>query len=179
MSGIFRIVVGLMSALFVAATSAHALPFNDDMVNVQKRTGSVMRSKPAGSVPIGSLDDRVESFADAQALVNPLKGDEISKENGRRLFHINCSPCHGDISKKDWTPGPVGQKWMQTLPGTFIPDLRGMDNNRKKDYAAVTDGYIYGVMHFGFGLMSGYGWKLSPVEHWDIVNYIRSEQGKN
>jgi len=40
-------------ASFVAVTDAMALPFNDDMVNVQKRTGTIMRQKAPGTVAIG------------------------------------------------------------------------------------------------------------------------------
>lgn len=46
-------------------------------------------------------------------------------------------------------------------------------------YKARTDGSIYATIHFGIRLMPGHGWKLSPTEHWDIVNYVRSAQGIN
>lgn len=167
----------LLVAISIAMVhAANALPFNDDMVNVQKRPGSMMRPKAPGSVPVGSSSYMISQASEAQNLNNPLKGDASSSARGHRLFTTNCSPCHGDITQKDWQPGPVGQKWLASLPGTTIADLRGNDPKRMKDYRNVTDGYIYGVIHFGFGLMSGYGWKLSPTEHWDIINYIRSVQ---
>lgn len=173
---VLKTIVGSFFALLICAVqtrSAIALPFNDDMVDVQKRTGVMMRSKPSGSVPLGSLAYRVDSREDAKALTNPVKSDATSVENGSRLFKTNCSPCHGNLESKDWTPGPVGQKWPLK-----IPDLRGNDPARMKDYRTLSDSYFFEVIHFGFGTMSGYGWKLSPTEHWNIINYIRSVQTK-
>ncbi|MCB0331689.1 MAG: cytochrome c, partial [Bdellovibrionales bacterium] len=37
-----------------------------------------------------------------------------------------------------------------------------------------SDGHIFSYIHFGgVAIMPRYGYKLSPREHWDIVNYIR------
>jgi mono/diheme cytochrome c family protein len=157
--------VGSMAAV-VAAGSAHALPFNDDMVDVQMRTGTIMRQKAPGAVAIGMSDYYVASPADAEKLTNPLKGDAVSTANGKRLFAVNCLPCHGDISKKPYAPGAVGAKALQTPPD-LTADM----------YKTRTDGSIFSTIHFGIRLMPGHGWKLSPTEHWDIVNYVRSQQG--
>lgn len=149
-------------------SSASALPFNDDMVAVQKRTGVIMRQKAPGTVAIGMSKYYVEDRAEAERLSNPLKGNKQSTLNGKRLFAVNCLPCHGDISKKPYAPGLVGAKALQTPP-----DLT------HEMYKSRTDGSIYATIHFGLRLMPGHGWKLSPTEHWDIVNYVRSHQGIN
>lgn len=162
----FAVMVMCLSS--VVALDAVALPFNDDMVNVQKRTGVIMRPKAPGTVAVGMSDYHVATREDAEKLVNPLKGNARSTANGKRLFAVNCLPCHGDISKKPYAPGSVGAKALQTPP-----DLT-MDM-----YKTRTDGSIYATVHFGIRLMPGHGWKLSPTEHWDIVNYVRSAQGIN
>jgi mono/diheme cytochrome c family protein len=153
-------------ASIVSMGSAFALPFNDDMVNVQKRTGTIMRQKAPGSVAVGMSDYHVASRDEAEKFTNPLKGDATSTANGKRLFAVNCLPCHGDISKKPYEPGNVGKKALQTPPDLTSDTYKGR-----------TDGSIYATIHFGIRLMPGHGWKLSPTEHWDIVNYIRSQQG--
>lgn len=155
----------LSVASFIVAKDASALPFNDDMVNVQKRTGTIMRQKAPGTVAIGMTDYYVSSREEAEKLTNPLAGDAVSTANGKRLFAVNCLPCHGDISKKPYAPGAVGKKTLQTPP-----DLTS------EMYKTRTDGSIYATIHFGIRLMPGHGWKLSPTEHWDIVNYVRSQQ---
>jgi len=46
-------------------------------------------------------------------------------------------------------------------------------------YRQKSDGYLYGTIHFGgLAVMPGLGWKLSPEEHWDIINFIRQVQKK-
>lgn len=159
---------GIIS-IFVLMTftgSVYALPFNDDMVNTQEFVaGETSRQKPDGSVAVGVLDYRVKDKAEAEKLTNPLKGDAKSAMYGKRLFQVNCSPCHGSIESKPYTPGPVAAKFASP------PDITG------ETYKQKSDGYIYGTIHFGgMALMPALGWKLSPTEHWDIVNYIRKVQ---
>lgn len=169
----FSLCIALSVLCGTSSREAAALPFNDDMVDIQPRTGSVVRSKPATSVSVGSLAFRVANRQEAEALENPVKLDAVSKMKGKRLFAVNCTPCHGDIAAKEWKVGPVGIKFGN------IPDIRAVDPARQKDYRTQTDGFFYSVIHFGSmsTLMPAYGWKLSPTEHWDIVNYIRSVQG--
>ncbi len=159
------LLTGAISSVLSVGT-AHALPFNDDMVDVQKRTGTIMRQKPPGAVAVGMSEYYVPSREEAEKMTNPLKGDPTSTANGKRLFAINCLPCHGDISKKPYAPGAVGAKSLQTPPD-LTADM----------YKTRTDGSIFATIHYGIRLMPGHGWKLSPTEHWDIVNYVRSSQG--
>lgn len=155
----------LFAGLIGFAVSANALPFNDDMVDIQMRTGQIMKPSPENSVPKGSLNYRVEDKAGAEALNNPIKGEKFSVKNGKRLFRVNCYPCHGNIESPEYKPGPVASKFVSP------PDITD------KYYKAKSDGYIYGVIHFGgLAVMPPVGWKLSPTEHWDIINYIRSVQ---
>lgn len=164
--GKLKVALVLSLASLVAVSEAKALPFNDDMVNVQKRTGTIMRQKAPGTVAIGMSDYYVASREDAEKMTNPVKAGATSIANGKRLFAVNCLPCHGDISKKPYAPGAVGKKTLQTPP-----DLTS------DTYKTRTDGSIFATIHFGIRLMPGHGWKLSPTDHWDIVNYIRNQQG--
>lgn len=156
--------VVFLLTLFGAA-GASALPFNSDMVDAQMRTGSVMRPSVPGTVSIGSLKNRVEDKAAAEKLTNPLVGDKDSPARGKRLFSANCSPCHANIEANPYVMSEAAKKGMAG------PNLS------EAPYDSRTDGNIYGTIHFGgMALMPGYGWKLSPTEHWDIINYIRVVQ---
>ncbi|RMG39547.1 MAG: hypothetical protein D6719_13070 [Candidatus Dadabacteria bacterium] len=157
----------LLTALLtiIPYNAAQALPFNDDMVDSQLRTGSIMRPKAADSVPLGSLAFRIEKKEDAFDLINPQKRDAASVARGKRLFAVNCFPCHGNIEAKEYKGGPVSAKFM--VP----PDISGAYYKNK------SDGYIFGTIRFGgLAVMPALGWKLSQSETWDIVNYIRSVQ---
>lgn len=161
--------------LFVVCSSlqksAQALPFNDDMVNSPVTTGAIMRPLPDGTASDNISSYKLENREEALKLTNPIKGDKLSTLNGRRLFQVNCTPCHGDIEAKPYVPGPVAK----FLPG---PDLTAPMYHDKAD--GRSDGNIYATIHFGSlsTLMPRVGWKLSPTEHWDIINYVRSVQNK-
>ena len=161
----FLVIVGVIT---LVSAKAHALPFNDDMVNINKhsRTGVMMRPRSSGAVPYGSVENRLDSKEAAELLVNPIKGDLDSVATGKRLWGVNCMPCHGDISKIPYVPGYVAAK-LPLMPPDPTTDY----------YKAKTDGFFYGVVHLGAqGIMPVLGWKFSPTEHWDITNYIRAMQ---
>ncbi len=92
----------------------------------------------------------------------------ISSTSCNHFFSVNCSPCHGDISTSPYVRGPVAQKSQMI---GIVPDLKD------EMFKAKPDGHFYGIIHFGgMAVMPAYGWKLSPTEHWDMVNYIRKVQ---
>lgn len=143
-----------------------ALPFNDDMVENQINTGQLHKVRPEGSIPRGSLKfHTVKNKEAAETLTNPIKSDEWSVKRGEWLFQVNCSACHGEIAPGAHVSYPAGQ---------FI----GAPNLADPLYHNRTDGNIYGTIHFGNLIMPAVGWKLSPKETWDIVNYVRSVQAK-
>ena len=161
-------VLMLGAIVLFAPASLFALPFNRDLVDVQIKTGAVMRPKDAESVPMGSLEHRVDTKEVALAMKNPFAGDKHSVVRGKRLFRVNCYPCHGDISKKPYVIGPVAQKapMMAAAPNLSDPAIRNKP-----------DGHFYGFIHLGgMAIMPRYGWKLSPHEHWDIVSYIKAQK---
>ncbi len=139
-----------------------ALPFNDDMVEVQPTTGQIMRPQPKGSVSKGSLDYKVDSKEEAEKLVNPVPLTKDSVLRGQRLFEVNCGACHGVIGKVH-QPAVVGS--MIPAPNLALPL-----------YHDRTEGNMYGTIHFGLRIMYPVGWKLSATETWDIINYIRNVQ---
>lgn len=151
--------------LLALPIASSALPFNQDMVGNQLVTGAIMRPKSPGSVALGSLERRVESYNDALELKNPIAGDERSTVNGKRLFEINCQVCHGR-----WENGKHIGNTLQVIPAMDLTIPL---------YKEKTDGAIFGAVHFGKGLMPAYGWKLSTTEHWDLVNYVRRVQAGN
>lgn len=157
--GILTIVIGAL-----VTADLRALPFNDDMVDSQLKTGQVMRAKPAESVPVGSLTHRIEKKEDALELQNPIKPTAQSVRNGERLFMVNCAPCHGNIA--------TGEKAVETLSKSMpAVDLT------HESYKNRPDGLFYATIEFGgLAIMPRLGWKIAPEERWDIVNYIRKVQ---
>lgn len=93
-------------------------------------------------------------------LVNPTASGVASLANGRMYYQINCAVCHGDRGTGD---GPVTKFGM---PGIAITG----DATR-----ARSDGYLYGMIRNGRGLMPTYN-RIEELDRWDVVNYVRALQ---
>ena len=129
------------------------------------------RGNPQGSVPMygtaapgyrygrASLPPTIDSMA---AIPNPVPADQRSLNNGRINFQINCAVCHGALGHGD---GPATRFGMAGI--SLVTDVT---KNR-------TDGYIFGMIRNGRGIMPTYN-RIEEPDRWDIVNYVRSLQGK-
>jgi mono/diheme cytochrome c family protein len=129
------------------------------------------RGNPQNSVPIqgaivpGFLVSRqplpgtIDSMA---ALPNPVPADARSLDNGRKLYQINCTVCHGQAGLGN---GPAVKYGMVGI---------ALANDRVR---GLSDGYIWGMIRNGRGLMPTYN-RIEDLERWDVVNYVRGLQGR-
>lgn len=129
------------------------------------------RGNPQNSVPVyGSAAPGYEygrtplpgTIDSMSAIPNPTPADARSLNNGRINYQINCAVCHGPLGHGD---GPATRFGM--VPMSIVTD-------KAKAYA---DGYIFGMIRNGRGLMPTYN-RIEEPDRWDIVNYVRSLQGK-
>jgi mono/diheme cytochrome c family protein len=95
-------------------------------------------------------------------LPNPTPVSDSSLANGRRHYQINCAVCHGRGGAGDGLIVSYG------LPAPSL--LTDIAQNR-------SDGYIYGIMRNGRGLMPTYN-RIEDMDRWDVVNYVRGLQGR-
>lgn len=125
---------------------------------------------PMGDIPGHFTSDKLDSVA--ATLRNPYAGgaDAAVLARGKREFDNNCYVCHGPAGAGD---GPVVQpakgadgKTYGRFPGA--PAINGAMT------AGRSDGYIYGVITAGRGLMPPYGFKLGDADRWAVVEYVRS-----
>jgi cytochrome c553 len=86
-----------------------------------------------------------------------------SLDNGRKQFQINCAVCHG--SDGTGTKNPLLTKYGMTR-SLVAPETQ-----------ARTDGYIFGMIRNGRGLMPSYN-RIEEPDRWDVVNYVRALQGR-
>ncbi|HEY6089582.1 MAG TPA: cytochrome c [Gemmatimonadaceae bacterium] len=109
-------------------------------------------------VSYGAFPATIDSMA---GLSNPRPATDSSLANGRKYFQINCAVCHGDRAMGD---GPATRYGM---PGI----------NLTTDVTkARADGYIFGMIRNGRGLMPTYN-RIEEMDRWDVVNYVRALQG--
>lgn len=124
------------------------------------------RLPPEGAVALGA--ERHVPLLNSDSLVNPLAGqmNEAVLERGRLLYRSYCVMCHGETGEGD---GPVvGQNRFPAALQTI-----NLLTDRARGY---TDGYIYGMIGNGRGLMPSYR-RIPAQDRWYIVNYVRELQG--
>jgi mono/diheme cytochrome c family protein len=114
---------------------------------------------PGYAVSYQALPATVDSMSGLQ---NPTAPDQRSLANGRKHYQINCAVCHGAAGRGD---GPVVRFGM---PGIAL--VTEVTRNR-------SDGYIYGMIRNGRGLMPPYN-RIEDLDRWDVVNYVRGLQGR-
>jgi mono/diheme cytochrome c family protein len=134
--------------------------------------GTVPVSSPMGDLPGHFASDQLDSVA--ATLRNPYAGGATPAvlARGKVEFDNNCMVCHGPAGAGD---GPVVQqakgadgKMYQRFP--YAPPLNG------PQAAARSDGYIYGVIAAGRGLMPPYGSRITHPDRWAVVEYVRALQ---
>ncbi len=130
------------------------------------------RGNPQGSVPMTgtylaewqvsrtALPGVIDSIG--KEVTNPVPPTDSSLALGRRYFQINCAACHGDDGQ--------GAKTIVAQYGLAI-NIVG-DGTK-----ARSDGYIYGMIRNGRGLMPSYN-RIEEQDRWHVVNYVRGLQGK-
>jgi mono/diheme cytochrome c family protein len=131
------------------------------------------RGNPQMSVPItgsaapGFEYDRLgapQVFTTMANIPNPTPADSASVNRGRVQFQINCAVCHGPTGMGN---GPV------TKYGLYPASI----GTAQSPAAGYTDGYIFAIIRNGKGMMPTYN-RIEEPDRWDIINYVRSLQGK-
>lgn len=129
------------------------------------------RPAPEGSVPARSPNgDRPAHFAQTQldsaaaTLRNPYPVNAALLARGELGYQRNCASCHGPAGAGN---GPVvGPNKFPYAPAVNSAPTQGR-----------SDGYIYGVIRVGRGLMPPYGDRMTEADMWATVAYLRRLQG--
>jgi mono/diheme cytochrome c family protein len=127
----------------------------------------------AGSLNLGQpepVDYDLPNFTQADldavatGLTNPVAATPESLARGQVLFERNCAICHGARGLSAEAPilpvYPVMMAYNLAMGGALVR----------------SDGYIYGMIRVGRGLMPPYGHQVSHFDRWNIVNYVRQLQ---
>ena len=115
---------------------------------------------PAGAVASG--EEVTYTLQEAEALVSPLGIGEVDLVLGQQHFEVFCTPCHGSGGRGD---GPVvGENRIPAIPTLDL---------HSEQARAYTDGYIWGMITNGRGLMPSYR-RIPPEDRWHLVAYLRA-----
>ncbi len=142
-----------------------------DKPNTINPNGMNMREPVKHTIARGQLDFAKysftvsnESYETAAGLQNPVSASPEVIAQGKTLYNINCTPCHGDAGKGDGTLVADGK----------FPPPPAYDSDRIK---TTPDGKLFYSIRYGKNLMGAYGTVLNPEQIWKVIHYIRTVSG--
>ena len=95
-------------------------------------------------------------------LLSPIKVSKESLENGKKLYEIYCSICHG--SKGD------GQGiLMKREVYLGVPSYADRE---------ITPGSVYHVLMYGINAMGSHAGQINELERWQISQHVMELRGK-
>lgn len=136
---------------------ADSVPPRADPQNSVRITGTQLAGYQISRTAAPGVIDSI-----GRAVTNPTPISPASLANGRKYYEINCVPCHGAAGLGN---GPAVQYGMAGI--NLVTDVT---RNR-------SDGYIWGMMRNGRGIMPPYN-RIEEMDRWDVVNYVRALQGR-
>lgn len=88
---------------------------------------------------------------------NILEVDEANLEQGKKLYEIYCTTCHGKTGAGD---------------GVMVEREKflGVPNYKDRD---ITEGSIYHVIMYGRNMMGSHASQLTVQERWQVTMYVQ------
>jgi mono/diheme cytochrome c family protein len=141
-----------------------AVPFASG--NYPAEMGTLNLGQPvAGEYDLPSFTSTpADLMSIAAPLPNPVPATPESLERGKLMFDRYCAICHGPNGLSAEAPILEKHQVMVAFNLAIGPAT------------TYTDGYIYGIMRVGRGLMPAYGHQVTHFDRWHIVNYVRQLQ---
>jgi mono/diheme cytochrome c family protein len=140
-------------------------PWETPADSIQPRANPQMSVPITGTAAPGFAYGRAQTIAAVDSmsvLTNPVAADARSLRDGGQQFQINCAVCHGALGAGD---GPVTRFRFPPMP-------IGAGSKAATQYS---DGYLFGIIRNGRGLMPPYN-RIEERERWDLINYLRAVQ---
>ncbi|MFW5905090.1 MAG: c-type cytochrome [bacterium] len=114
--------------------------------------------------PPMTQEDLLQRNPVVMELENPVEASPESLARGEELYLRYCAVCHGD-------DGIGSEAYIADVhPTVSAYDLAG------ETVAEYPDGYLYGMIRVGRGVMPPYSHAISHFDRWHIVNYVRQLQ---
>jgi mono/diheme cytochrome c family protein len=129
--------------------------------------GAGMRPLVPGTIARGELREDTALYAGTDAAgqpvaTSPIAVDEKVLARGEERYRIYCQPCH---DPRGDGKGILFQRGNVPTPSLHSDKVR-----------TAPDGFVYGVITNGSGLMPAYKWPIPPEDRWAIVAHLRALQ---
>ena len=141
-----------------------------DKPNTINPYGMNMRLPVKGTIARGQIEYATygmaksnDNYEVASAWNNPLPKTAHNISEGKRLYNINCTPCHGEDGLGKGTIVADGKYPQVPAYGDRLPTI-----NPGKAFYSITHGK---------NLMGAYGSVLTPAQRWQVVHYIYELSG--
>ena len=121
------------------------------------------RTRVAGTMAIDG-ERTYDLITAGTALVSPIAGTDGELARGAEMFGQFCQPCHG----------PTGAGDGSVVGPNRIPDIPLL-NLRSELTRSYSDGYLWGMITNGRGLMPSYR-RIPAYERWYLVAHVRRLQ---
>lgn len=138
-----------------------------DKPNTINENGMNMRLPAPHTIARGQADYATydlpktnEGYEAASSLVNPIQATVYNVAEGKRLFNINCTPCHGEDGQGNGTIVADGKYPKVPAYADRLP--------------TINDGKAFYSIKYGRNLMGAYGTVLSPSQIWQVIHYINT-----
>ena len=134
--------------------------------------GMNMRLPVKGTIARGQIDYATyhieksnENYEAASSVKNPLATNEYNLAEGKRLYNINCTPCHNDDGNGK---------------GTIVADGKFPQVPTYADRLPIINpGKAFYTITHGKNLMGSYASVLTPMQRWQVIHYIYELSGVN
>lgn len=142
-----------------------------DKPNTINPHGMNMREPVKGTIARGqeafaayNMPKTAEGYEASASLKNPLPANSHNLAEGKRLYNINCTPCHGETGKADGTIVTDGK----------FPPPPSYDSDRIR---TTPEGKMFYSIKYGKNLMGPYGTVLNPMQIWQVIHYVNTLKG--
>jgi mono/diheme cytochrome c family protein len=143
-----------------------------DKPNTINPNGMNMREPVKGTIARGQLDyanyaipKSNENYEASASLKNPVAKNSYNLTEGKRLYNINCTPCHAEDGKGRGTIVEAGKYPQVPAYSDRLP--------------TITEGKAFYSITHGKNLMGAYGSVLTPEQRWQVIHYIYDLAGSN
>lgn len=134
--------------------------------------GMTARTPVPGTIPQGvgytpfSFENSQEDYTRAgEELKNPVEATPENLKQGKYLYEIYCSICHGNGGEGD---GNIVKRDKFPPPPSYFNEYM----------MSLSDGKMYFSMYYGKNMMGSYASQVNETERWQIIHYINSLQDK-
>jgi mono/diheme cytochrome c family protein len=99
--------------------------------------------------------------------VNPIEATDANLAEGKRLYNIYCSPCHGAEGNADGTVTMANNRaFPMGAPFSYFTEAN----------MALTEGHMFYITQYGRNSMGSYASQLNVEERWRVIKYVKKLQ---